>query len=88
MPNAEPDGLFQLIVVSSSDPQLARLALALNGKHVDDPNIIYIKTTSLKAELIGHNRDDKLSVNLDGEEGGMFPVTFENLRERIEFYVG
>ena len=42
----------------------------------------------LKAELIGHNRDDKLSVNLDGEEGGMFPVTFENLRERIEFYVG
>ena len=91
MPNAElSDGLFQLIVVKPSDPgNLLRLmALALNGKHVDDPNIIYTKTTSLKAELIGHNRDDKLSVNLDGEEGGMFPVTFENLRERIEFYVG
>ena len=79
MPNAElSDGLFQLIVVKPSDPgNLLRLmALALNGKHVDDPNIIYTKTTSLKAELIGHNRDDKLSVNLDGEEGGMFPVTF------------
>ena len=91
MPNAElSDGLFQLIVVKPSDPgNLLRLmALALNGNHVDDPNIIYTKTTSLKAELIGHNRDDKLSVNLYGEEGGMFPVTFENLRERIEFYVG
>ncbi|MFR0600375.1 diacylglycerol kinase family lipid kinase [Lactobacillus equicursoris] len=91
MPDAElSDGLFQLIVVKPSDPgNLLRLmALALNGKHVDDPNIIYAKTTSLKAELIGDNRGDKLSVNLDGEEGGMFPVTFENLKQRIEFYIG
>ena len=91
MPNAElSDGYFQLIVVKPSDPgNLLRLmALAMNGKHVDDPNIIYTKTRTLKAELIGNNKHDNLSVNLDGEEGGSFPVIFENLKQRIEFYIG
>lgn len=91
MPDAElSDGLFQLIVVKPSDPvNLMRLmALALNGKHVDDPKIIYTKTRTLKAELIGKSQGQKLPVNLDGEIGGYCPVTFENLKQHIEFYVG
>lgn len=91
MPDAQlSDGLFQLIVVKPSDPGnlLKLMALALNGKHVDDPNIIYTKTQSLKVELIGKSRGKDLPVNLDGEIGGYCPVTFENLQQRIEFYVG
>lgn len=91
MPDAQlSDGLFQLIIVKPSDPvNLMRLmALALNGKHVDDPNIIYTKTRMLQAELIGKSSGQKLPVNLDGEIGGYCPVTFENLKQHIEFYVG
>lgn len=91
MPDAQlSDGLFQLIVVKPSDPvnMMKLMALALNGKHVDDPNIIYTKTTNLKAELIGKSKGNDLPVNLDGEIGGYCPVSFENLKQHIEFYVG
>lgn len=91
MPDAQlSDGLFQLIVVKPSDPvsMMKLMALALNGKHVDDPNIIYTKTRSLKAELIGKSAGQDLPVNLDGEIGGYCPVEFDNLQQRIEFYVG
>ncbi|WEV37455.1 diacylglycerol kinase family lipid kinase [Lactobacillus sp. ESL0677] len=91
MPDAElSDGLFQLIIVKPSDPvKLLRLmVLALNGKHVDDPDIIYTKTRSLKIDLIGKSAGQKLPVNLDGEIGDYCPVTFKNLQQRIEFYVG
>ena len=91
MPDAQlSDGLFQLLVVKPSDPvsMMKLMALALNGKHVDDPNIIYTKTRSLKAELIGKSEGQDLPVNLDGEIGGYCPVEFKNLQQRIEFYVG
>jgi diacylglycerol kinase (ATP) len=91
MPDAQlSDGLFQLIVVKPSDPvsMMKLMALALNGKHVDDPNIIYTKTRSLKAELIGKSEGQDLPVNLDGEIGGYCPVEFNNLQQHIEFYVG
>ncbi|RVU71364.1 MULTISPECIES: diacylglycerol kinase family lipid kinase [Lactobacillus] len=91
MPDAQlSDGLFQLIVVKPSDPGnlLKLMALALNGKHVDDPKIIYTKTRNLKAELIGKSAGQDLPVNLDGEIGGYCPVSFENLKQHIEFYVG
>lgn len=91
MPDAQlSDGLFQLIVVKPNDPVnlMKLMALALNGKHVDDPHIIYTKTRSLKAELIGKSKGQDLPVNLDGEIGGYCPVTFENMQQRIEFYVG
>ncbi|CCI86845.1 diacylglycerol kinase family lipid kinase [Lactobacillus gigeriorum] len=91
MPDAQlSDGLFQLIVVKPADPGnlLKLMALALNGRHVDDPNIIYTKTRSLKAELIGSSKGNDLPVNLDGEIGGYCPVTLENLQQHIEFYVG
>ncbi|WEV40282.1 diacylglycerol kinase family lipid kinase [Lactobacillus sp. ESL0684] len=91
MPDAQlSDGLFQLIIVKPADPvKLLRLmALALNGRHVDDPDIIYTKTRNLKIELVGKSAEQKLPVNLDGEIGAYCPVTFENLQQRIEFYVG
>ncbi|HBG90676.1 diacylglycerol kinase family lipid kinase [Lactobacillus acetotolerans] len=91
MPDAQlSDGLFQLIVVKPSDPVkvLKLMALALNGNHMDDPDIIYTKTRTLKAELIGKSKGKKLPVNLDGEIGDYCPVNFENLKQRIEFYVG
>ncbi|MDF7639309.1 diacylglycerol kinase family lipid kinase [Lactobacillus sp. ESL0791] len=91
MPDAQlSDGLFQLIIVKPSDPGklLKLMALALNGRHTDDPDIIYTKTKSLKVDLIGKSKGQELPVNLDGEIGDYCPVTFKNLQQRIEFYVG
>ncbi|MCI1290562.1 MAG: diacylglycerol kinase family lipid kinase [Lactobacillus sp.] len=89
MPDAQlSDGLFQLIVVKTDNSvdMLRLMVQALNGKHTKDPEIIYTKTTTLKAELL--TDEPALPVNLDGENGGELPMTFKNLQQRIEFYVG
>jgi diacylglycerol kinase (ATP) len=89
MPDAQlSDGLFQLIVVKTDNSvdMLRLMVQALNGKHTKDPEIIYTKTKTLKAELL--TDEPALPVNLDGENGGELPMTFKNLQQRIEFYVG
>ena len=90
MPNAElSDGLFQLIVVKTdrTTEMVQLMAMALSGKHVNDPRIIYTKTKSLKVELID-DKDTKVPINLDGEIGGYLPMDFKNLKQHIEFYIG
>ena len=58
----------------------------LNGcRHVDDPRIIYTKTSSLFVET----EDDinrPVMINLDGEYGGEAPMHFQNLHQHIEFF--
>ncbi|CCI82142.1 diacylglycerol kinase [Lactobacillus hominis] len=92
MPDAQlSDGLFQLIVVKTANPidMLRLMAMALNGKHINDPQVIYTKTKTLNVEVLGDTKDgDKIPVNLDGEVGGYLPIDFENLKQHIEFYVG
>lgn len=90
MPDAQlSDGLFQLIVVKTAKPVdvLRLMVQALNGKHVNDPEIIYTKTSYFKAELLDEDGVE-LPVNLDGENGGNLPMEFHNLKQHIEFYVG
>ena len=68
---------------------LRLMAMALNGNHVNDPQIIYTKTRYLKVELLDDSKDkEPIPVNLDGEIGGHLPIDFENLKQHIEFYVG
>lgn len=92
MPDAQlSDGLFQLIVVKTANPieMLRLMAMALNGKHINDPQVIYTKTKTLNVEVLSKTKDDKkIPVNLDGEVGGYLPIDFENLKQHIEFYVG
>lgn len=61
-------------------------ALMLNGgRHVDDPRVIYTKTSSLFVET----EDDinrPVMINLDGEYGGEAPMHFQNLHQHIEFF--
>ncbi|WP_225047792.1 diacylglycerol kinase [Lacticaseibacillus kribbianus] len=80
------DGKFSLIVVKTGNlgDILVLMAKVLNGgRHVDDANIIYTKTRTLKA-----TRTDggEMKINLDGEFGGQAPMTFQNLRQHIEIY--
>ena len=80
------DGKFSLIVVKTAKlPEyLVLMGKVLNGgKHVDDPNIIYTKTTNL---TVTREDGEEMKVNLDGEYGGSAPMSFQNLRQHIEMY--
>lgn len=87
VPDAElGDGQFTVIVVKTGNvaEMLRLIALVFNGgRHVDDPNIIYVKTNKLSVE----RTDGKpQKINLDGEYGGDTPMTFVNMTQHIEMY--
>ncbi|MCD2255149.1 diacylglycerol kinase [Agrilactobacillus fermenti] len=80
------DGYFSLIIVKTSNiGEILRLmALVLNGgRHVDDNNIIYVKTRKLVAKPKDNQR---MMINLDGEYGGDAPMKFVNLKQHIEMF--
>lgn len=79
------DGKFTLIVVKTSNliEILQLLTMVLNGgKHVDDPRILYVKTSKLVAKPV----DEKMMINVDGEYGGDAPMTFRNHRQHVEIF--
>lgn len=84
------DGQFTLIGMKTANALdvMRLLVLAFNGgKHIDDPNVIYVKTPYLEAKTIGKDADLEVPINLDGEQGGNLPMKFINLKQHIEFYV-
>lgn len=79
------DGKFTLIVVKTSNliEILQLITMVLNGgKHVNDPRILYVKTSKLVAKPV----DEKMMINVDGEYGGDAPMTFKNHRQYLEIF--
>ncbi|KRL83391.1 diacylglycerol kinase [Ligilactobacillus apodemi] len=79
------DGKFTLIVVKTSNllEMMRLITMVLNGgKHISDPNILYVKTSKLVAKPV----DEKMMINIDGEYGGDAPMKFQNLKRHIEFF--
>ena len=79
------DGKFTLIVVKTSNliEILQLITMVLNGgKHVNDPRILYVKTSKLVARPV----DEKMMINVDGEYGGDAPMTFKNHRQHLEIF--
>ena len=79
------DGQFTLIVVKTSNliEILQLITMVLNGgKHVNDPRILYVKTSKLVAKPV----DEKMMINVDGEYGGDAPMTFKNHRQHLEIF--
>lgn len=79
------DGKFTLIVVKTSNliEILQLITMVLNGgKHVNDPRILYVKTSKLVAKPV----DEKIMINVDGEYGGDAPMTFKNHRQHLEIF--
>lgn len=67
------DGKFTLIVVKTSNliEILQLITMVLNGgKHVNDPRILYVKTSKLVAKPV----DEKMMINVDGEYGRAAPI--------------
>ncbi|MFC6995402.1 diacylglycerol kinase family lipid kinase [Streptococcus loxodontisalivarius] len=80
------DGLFTLLLVKTANlfdiVGLIRMVLQ-GGKHMNDKNIEYIKTSKIEIEP---QTDKRMMINLDGEYGGDAPILLENLKNHIEFY--
>ncbi len=79
------DGKFTMIIVKTSNiieiVQLLAKVLS-GGRHINDPRIIYKKTSKLVANPV----EDRMQINLDGEYGGDAPMTFIDLKQHIEMY--
>ncbi|PWF99937.1 diacylglycerol kinase [Levilactobacillus bambusae] len=77
------DGKFTMIIVKQANlvDMLHLIVLALNGKHINDPRVIYRKTNKVIAKST-----DRMMINLDGEYGGDAPMTFRNLKQHIMMY--
>lgn len=79
------DGKFTLIVVKTSNTIeiLQLITMVLNGgKHVNDPRILYVKTSKLVAKPV----DEKMMINVDGEYGGDAPMIFVNHKQHLEIF--
>ncbi|GGC98479.1 diacylglycerol kinase [Thalassobacillus devorans] len=84
-PGAEMnDGLFDLLIIKKMNiADFIRIAsMATQGKHLNDPHIIYTK-----ASLIKVHTEEKMQLNIDGEFGGLLPGKFVNLYRHIDFFV-
>ncbi|QER67091.1 diacylglycerol kinase [Paucilactobacillus nenjiangensis] len=76
------DGKFTMIIVKTANVVeiMQLMTKVLNGgRHVDDPRIIYRKTSTVTAKPISN----RMMINLDGEYGGDAPMKFENLARHI-----
>lgn len=78
------DGKFTLIIVKESKlaGMMQLMAKALQGKHLDDPRIVYAKASEV--EITPLDKDDRLMINLDGEYGGDAPMKFRDLKQHLE----
>ncbi|GAP00590.1 diacylglycerol kinase family lipid kinase [Fructobacillus ficulneus] len=78
------DGQFTLLIVKAANLwQITQLAAqVLNGSHVNNQQLIYKKTSKVEITPLS---DEPIKVNIDGEYGGDAPMTFENLKQHIEF---
>lgn len=85
VPDAQlDDGKFTLLIIKAAGiPDLLQIGAEIlnGGKHVNDPRVIYKKTSKVVAKPMSN---DQLMINLDGEYGGDAPMEFENLHQHIE----
>lgn len=81
------DGNFTLILVKTDRlfDMLSLLIQAVNGgRHVNDINVEYLKTSKIKLEVL--DKKNPFMLNLDGEYGGDTPVELEVLHNHLEFF--
>jgi len=90
VPDAQlDDGNFTLLVVKTTklNELLMLVKEAMQGKHVDDENLLYVKSSQIKVTPLPENTVP-VRINLDGEYGGDAPMTFINHRALLTMVTG
>ena len=83
------DGVFDFIGVKACPlPQIASLFVKiLQGRHLEDQNIIYFQASQFKIEIT-NDRLDNYHSDLDGEKGPEFPLHIEVVPKKLQVFTG
>lgn len=75
------DGLFDLLVVKSMNfGEMVQLGgMLMRGEHYLHPRVLYAQARSIRVQ-----GGSEIRLNLDGEYGGTFPVSFRVLERHLE----
>ncbi len=78
------DGLFDLILIKKGNiAELINVATKIvSGTHVNHPLVSYEQASRVKIKA-----SEEMSINLDGEYGGITPAEFINLHNHLEVFL-
>lgn len=70
------DGYLDVVIIKKSEVQdLAQIFINIfKGEHINHPNVIYFKTKKITVEA--EDKED-ITIDIDGEYGGILPATYE-----------
>jgi YegS/Rv2252/BmrU family lipid kinase len=79
------DGLFDIVILDdlSFMESLLNIPKLYKGTHVNDP-----KVTCLRGKKVVAESDEDVLIDVEGEQGGMLPATFEIIPSSINVKVG
>ncbi len=82
------DGMFDLVVFKSDAPIKAASALlkTINGKHIEDKNVIYYKDNYFKIES-QDAKDVYPEIDIDGELGPSLPLEIKTLEKGLRIFM-
>lgn len=80
------DGYLDVVIIKKSEVQdLAQIFINIfSGEHINHPNVIYFKTKKIKAYPLN---EEKITIDVDGEYGGILPATYEVLPQSFKIFV-
>lgn len=78
------DGYLDVVIIKKSEVgDLAQIFINIfKGEHVNHPNVTYFKTKKLKVTT-----EEDITIDIDGEYGGVLPAVFEVVSNQFNIFV-
>lgn len=78
------DGYLDVVIIRKSEVgDLAQIFINIfKGEHVHHPNVKYFKTKKLKVHT-----EEEITIDIDGEYGGVLPAVFEVFSNQFKIFV-
>lgn len=80
------DGYLDVVIIKKSEVQdLAQIFINIfSGEHINHPNVIYFKSRKVKVYPVD---EEDITIDIDGEYGGLLPATYEVLPSSFQIFV-
>ena len=81
------DGLLDVCIIKKSDltEVFSLLLRTIKGEHINHPKVEYIQTSKIEISCI--NPDERVELDIDGEQGCKLPVTIEVINKAVEILI-
>lgn len=78
------DGLLDVLIIRDSDiGEIANIFFnILRGEHINHSKVVYFNTNKISISC-----DSKVTIDIDGEYGGVLPATFEVVHKGMKIFV-